>query len=231
MKPQYAEQRSLRDVRRGVCLFGVADGALAGRRFSVDGARIEAIAYRDLALLIRRLRPEEMPRVAEADWIARETRAQLRLCERLAAKTSLLPAKAGAAYSSAGDLVVAADQAYRRWRRALGRVTGKHEWLALGYAGPHPVPASHAPLLGKPLTGRRAVIAPPFYEFWEGAAALAAQARLLAPSDARAAFAAAFLVPAERAADFRELLGRTVAAAACGITLYHAGPRAPFHFT
>lgn len=231
MKSQFAEQRSLRDNRRGVALVGIVEGTLAGRRFSVDGVRVEALPYRDLALLVRPLRGPEVALVGDATWIAREETVLLRLCDRLSVKAALLPARPGTVFASSGDLDAAAEQRYRRWRRALGRVAGKQEWLVLGYAGPHPVPGacSSAPL-GKTLTGRRAVVAAPFLDLWKATSDLASHARLIAPRDPRAAFGAAFLVAAEHASAFRALLARAVAFGTAGTTIYHAGPRAPFHF-
>ncbi|MDE2571573.1 MAG: hypothetical protein KGM44_03505, partial [bacterium] len=119
MKPQYAEQRSLRDVRRGVALLGVTDHTLAGHRFSVEGVRVEALAFRDLALLVRSLRADDVVHAGEAAWMAREGHVQQRLCDRLAAKAALLPAKTGTIFASSSELDAAAKQSHARWQRAL----------------------------------------------------------------------------------------------------------------
>jgi len=233
MKPQYAEQRSFRDVRRGIALIGVGHASLAGRRFTCEGVRVEAMEYRDLALLVRALRNDEVGRVGDASWMAREERLVLRLCDRLIAKSSLLPAKPGTVFASRSELNETAKQTYGRWRRALGRVMGKQEWLVLGYAGPHSAPAAcGSAVLGKVLVGRRSVIGAPFADLWHALSSVAAQGRLIVPRDPRAAFGAALLVAAEHATAFRHTMLRAVAeCAATGVTVYYAGPRAPFHFT
>ncbi|TAM85935.1 hypothetical protein EPN42_14100 [bacterium] len=233
MKPQYAEQRSLRDTRRGVALLGVTDSTLAGHRFSVEGVRVEALAFRDLALLVRPLRADDVVHAGEAAWMAREGHMQRRLCDRLAAKATLLPAKTGTIFASSSELDAAAKQSHARWQRALTRVAGKQEWLVLGYTGPHPAPAAcDVPTLGRPLSGRRGAVAPPFAAIWETLSAIAARGRLVAAHDPRAAFAAALLVAVEHSGAFRAALLRSVGeCAAAGATVYHAGPRAPFHFS
>ncbi|TAM61194.1 hypothetical protein EPN52_03205, partial [bacterium] len=114
MKTQYAEQRALRDVRRGVALLGVAEESLAGRRFSVEGVRVEALAFRDLALLIRPLRAADVAHAGEAAWMAHAGHVQRRLCDRLAVKAALLPAKTGTIFASSSELDAAARQSHGR---------------------------------------------------------------------------------------------------------------------
>ncbi|TAM59242.1 hypothetical protein EPN52_08140, partial [bacterium] len=157
---------------------------------------------------------------------------QRRLCDRLAVKAALLPAKTGTIFASSSELDAAARQSHGRWRRALARVAGKQEWLVLGYTRPHPAPAvCDLPTLGKTLSPRHAVAAP-FAALWATLSAAATQGRLVAARDPRAAFAAALLVAVEHAAAFRAvLLHQADECALSGTTVYHAGPRAPFHFS
>ena len=221
--------------RKAVQLFGVVSAELAGRRFIVDGKAAAAVAYGNLALVIRDVDPSEWD-PEDHNWIARQAAVHQRVLERAMHAGPVVPAGLCTVFRGREELDALVRNNAERWRKALARLAGKQEWCLHVYWGPH-VASHFAPYVMRVspaarqahLEGRNAghVAA-----LWKACAALASASRRIEPlPNPHYLFGATFLMRRARLREFRGALLRFAGTAReLGLTYYLDGPHPPFTF-
>ena len=227
---------------RPVQLFGVVKSDLAGRRFIVEGRTASAVAYGNLALVIRDLDPGEWDansleqKLNDPQWVTRQASVHQRVLERAMHAGTVVPVRLWSVYENRQDLDQLVASNSERWRKALLRLADKQEWCLHVYDGPHvashydPYPLRIAPANGElPIEGAHAAH---LGNLWKATSALASGTRRIEPlPNARYAFGATFLLRRTRLREFRSALMRfAVVARESGLTYYLDGPHPPFTF-
>jgi hypothetical protein len=234
---------------RAVLLHAFGPAELAGRRFSIEGRRIQAIRYGRLALLVgfadqAAYAPEEIERRrGEPGWLQSEARIHERAVERAANHVPIVPVRLLSVYSHPEALEQAARTAYVRWSRALARLGNKREYVLHAFAGPHAPPGGESYVLrvssraGRSARAPVPKAAPPIVTevqgLWRACASLAAATRALHRPTARGALGSvAYLLDDDKSAPVHAEVERfSVSGAPLGITYYLEGPRLPFTFS
>ena len=226
-----------------VQLFGVVSADLAGRRFIADGKSAAAVAYGNLALVIRDVDPAEWnpaalhSRLSDPVWMSHQASVHQRVLERAMHAGPVVPARLCTVFEHRDELEELVASNADRWRKALLRLAGKQEWCLHVYGGPHI--ASHF----EPYLMRVAAAASqtPVFEgtegehiaaLWKACGALASGSRRIEPlQNPRYLFGGTFLLRRSRLRQFRAALLRyAVAARELGLTYYLDGPHPPFTF-
>ncbi len=221
---------------RPVQLFGVVSAELAGRRFAFDGKSAAAVAYGNLALVIRDVDPAQW-HPSDRIWMAHQATMHQRVLERAMHAGAVVPARLCTVFEHREELDELVRSNADRWRKALTRLEGKQEWCLHVYAGPH-VASHHEPYV---MRVAASTAQPPLYDgpgaehvsaLWKGLSALASGARRIEPlSNPRYLFGGTFLLRRERLRQFRSALLRfAVVARELGLTYYLDGPHPPFSF-
>ncbi len=233
---------------RAVLLYAFAAPELAGRRFTVEGRRVQTIRYGSLALLVgfadREAYANEQVerRRGDAGWLRTEARIHEQAVERAAAHAAVVPARLLSVYGSPEALEQAVRQTYVRWSRQLARYSGKHEYVLHAFSGPHPAPGVESYLLRVSARAARTSrvpvpkapppIAAAVQGLWKACAAGASAVRALQRPTGRGALGSvAYLIDAGGEEALRGAVAEAMpAAAALGIAYYLEGPRLPFTF-
>ena len=239
--PSRIGSRSIKRVRspaqpRAVQLFGVVPAELAGRRFIVDGKAAAAVAYGNLALVIRDVDPSEW-NPEDHNWIARQAAVHQRVLERAMHAGPVVPAGFCTVFRGREELDALVRNNGERWRKALARLAGKQEWCLHVYWGPH-VASHFAPYVMRvaPASGNRLELqgrnAAHLNALWKACAALASASRRIEPlPNPHYLFGATFLMRRARLREFRGVLLRFAGTAReLGLTYYLDGPHPPFTF-
>lgn len=217
-------------------LFGVVPRELAGRRFIGEGKTAAAVAYGNLALVIRDLNPKEW-RPDDRSWLIAQASVHQAVLERAMHAGPVVPARLCTAFANRGQLDDLVKYNGERWGKSLQRLAGKQEWSIHIYAGPH-VALHHEPYVLRVATAsaENAAIEGPYAAhlcaLWEACGHLAADSRPIEPqANARYVFGAVLLMRETRVADLRRtLMSYAKVARALGITYYLEGPHPPFNF-
>lgn len=239
--PNRIGSRSIKRARRAerqlaVQLFGVVPGELAGRRFIVDGRAAAAVAYGNLALVIRDVDPSEW-NPEDHNWIAREAAVHQRVLERAMHAGPVVPAGLCTVFRGRDELDALVRNNAERWRKALSRLAGKQEWCLHVYSGPH-VASHFAPYVMRvaPAAAQESAMeghsAAHLNALWKACGALASASRRIEPlPNPHYLFGATFLMRRARLRDFRATLLRFAGSAReLGLTYYLDGPHPPFTF-
>jgi hypothetical protein len=233
---------------RSVVLHGFGSAELAGRRFTVEGRRVQALRYGRLALLIAfvaqtEYAPEELERHrADEGWVRIEARVHERAIERASLHGLVVPSRFLSVFPHPAALEEAAAEHYPRWCRTLTRLGTKREFVIHAFAGPHVAPggepyvlrvvanASRSPRVLAPKMGVEIVTQ--LQNVWRTCGALAASSRRIAGPPMRGALGSvAYLVPDSEVGALRAAFAAaSQAGTAAGLTFYLEGPRAPFIF-
>jgi hypothetical protein len=234
---------------RAVIFHGFGAPELAGRRFTVEGRRVQALRYGRLALLVAfvgqtEYAPNEIERRrSDETWLRLEARVHERAVERANLHGALVPARFLSIFPHPAALEEAATEHYARWCRTLTRLGAKREFVVHAFAGPHVAPggtpyllrvvanASRSPRVMTPKLGVEIVTQ--LQALWRTCGALATGSRrILGPPMRGALGSVAYLVPEHQAGALRTAIARaSEAGAAAGLTYYMEGPRAPFTFS
>ncbi len=233
---------------RAVLLYAFASPELAGRRFSVEGRKIQAIRYGRIALVVgfadrEAFKNEQVERRrSDASWLKAEARIHETAVERAAAHAQVVPAKLLSVYGSSEALEQAVRQAYVRWSRQLARLADKREYVLHAFSGPHPAPALDGYMLRVSARASRTSrvpvpkapppIANAVQATWKACAANASAVRALQRPTGRGALGSvAYLIEDGGEEALRTTIGEaSKAGAELGITYYLEGPRLPFTF-
>jgi Gas vesicle synthesis protein GvpL/GvpF len=248
-KPQTAPSSArIYPAGRAVLLHAYGSAELAGRRFAIEGRRIQAIRYGRLALLVgfadqAAYAPEAIERNRnEPGWLETEARIHERAVERAAVHVPVVPARLLSVYSHPEALEQAARSAYVRWSRSLARLSGKREYVLHAFVGPHAPPGGEAYVLRVSSRAGRSARAPvpkaqpeissEVQALWRVCGGIASAARALHRPTARGALGSiAYLFDEERSAAAREHVEQSSQSGApLGISYYLEGPRLPFTF-
>lgn len=230
-------------TRKPVQLFGVVSADLAGRRFVADGKTAAAVAFGNLALVIRDVDPAEWnpqsltTNLADRAWMLHQASVHQRVLERAMHAGPVVPARLCTVFEHRDQLQDLVASNAERWRKALLRLAGKQEWCLHVYGGPH-VASHHEPYL---LRVAAAASQTPAFEgaegehlaaLWKACGALASGSRRIEPlANPRYLFGGTFLLRRARLRQFRAALLRfAVAARELGLTYYLDGPHPPFTF-
>lgn len=232
-----------RDERKAVQLFGIASAQLAGRRFLADGKSVAAVAYGNLALVIRDVdaaewNPQSLnSKLADPAWMAHQASVHQRVLERAMHAGPVVPARLCTVFADRDELDELVRSNSERWRKALLRLAGKQEWCLHVYDGPH-VASHYEPYL---MRVAAAATQQPVFEgtagehlatLWKACGALASASRRIEPlANPRYLFGGTFLLRRARLREFRAALLRfAVVARELGLTYYLDGPHPPFTF-
>ncbi|GAC1507555.1 MAG: hypothetical protein NVS1B14_12410 [Vulcanimicrobiaceae bacterium] len=233
-----------RNGLKPVQLFGVASAELAGRRFLAEGKTASAVAYGNLALVIRDVDPAEWNPLsldthrADRNWMAHQASVHQRVLERAMHSGTVLPAQLCTVYAGREELDGLVNSNGEHWRKALLRLAGKQEWCLHVYGGPH-VASHHEPYLMRvspaQTQGDPQFAGPPadhLASLWKACDAVASATRTIAPlPNPHYIFGGTFLLRRSRIRQFRAALMRhAVAARDLGLTYYLDGPHPPFTF-
>ncbi|MFN2529204.1 MAG: GvpL/GvpF family gas vesicle protein [Candidatus Baltobacteraceae bacterium] len=223
--------------RKAVQLFGVVSAELAGRRFIADGKACSAVAYGNLALVIRDIDPAEW-NPTDSAWMSHQASVHQRVLERAMHAGTVVPARLCTVFDHRDELDELVRSNGDRWRKALARLAGKQEWCLHVYGGPH-VASHHEPYLMR--VSASATQAQPSFEgpaaehltaLWKACSALASGSRRIEPlTNPHYILGGTFLLRRPRLRQFRAALMRyAVAARELGLTYYLDGPHPPFTF-
>ncbi len=231
------------DNRRPVQLFGVVSAELAGRRFIAEGKTASAVAYGNLALVIRDVDPAEWnpqslhTNLADRMWMSRQAAVHQRVLERAMHAGVVVPARLCTVFEHRDQLDELVRSNADRWGKALLRLAGKQEWCLHVYGGPH-IASHFEPYLMR-VCASATQEAPCEGEsgehiggLWKACSALASGSRRIEPlPNAHYLFGGTFLLRRSRLRQFRAALMRyAVAARELGLTYYLDGPHPPFTF-
>ena len=228
---------SKRRQHKPVQLFGVVSADLAGRRFFADGKSCSAVAYGNLALVIRDIDPEEW-NPADSAWMSHQASVHQRVLERAMHAGTVLPARLCTVFEHRDELEELVRSNAEHWRKALARLAGKQEWCLHVYGGPH-IASHHEPYLMRvapsatqALPSLEGPAAAHLTALWKACGALASGSRRIEPlANARYVFGGTFLLRRAVLRQFRGALMRyAVAARELGLTYYLDGPHPPFTF-
>jgi len=223
--------------RKAVQLFGVVSAELAGRRFVADGKTCSAVAYGNLALVIRDIDPAEW-NPGDSAWMSHQASVHQRVLERAMHAGTVVPARLCTVFEHRDELDELVRSNAERWQKALARLAGKQEWCLHVYGGPH-VASHHEPYLMRVAAASSQAQAPfegPAAEHLSGllkaCSALASGSRRIDPlSNPHYVFGGTFLLRRARLRQFRAALMKyAVAARELGLTYYLDGPHPPFTF-
>ncbi|GAC1449673.1 MAG: hypothetical protein NVS3B17_15280 [Vulcanimicrobiaceae bacterium] len=235
-------------VGRAVLLMGVCAEHLAGRRFTVDGRRVQTVRYGSIALVVAFVNqaaydPDEIARKRiDPAWLGAEARALERTIDRLGSGGDVLPMRLLTVFPHADALEAAAAERHARWARALARLGTKREWAVHVYAGPHVPPGAGAYVARVSGKATRATRVPAFTGDPETVAVLAnlwrdlggiaiAMRRVASVPERGGRFVQALLVSEPDVAALGALVDRfNHTAAGAGLIAYLEGPRRPFSF-
>lgn len=223
--------------RKPVQLFGVVSAELAGRRFFADGKTCSAVAYGNLALVIRDIDLAEW-NPADSAWMSHQASVHQRVLERAMHVGTVVPARLCTVFEHRDELDELVRSNGDHWRKALARLAGKQEWCLHVYGGPH-VASHHEPYLMR--VAASATQAQPAFEgpaaehlaeLWKACGTLASGSRLIEPlENPHYILGGTFLLRRARLRQFRAALMRyAVAARELGLTYYLDGPHPPFTF-
>lgn len=216
---------------------------LAGRRFIADGKTAAAVAYGNLALVIRDLDPVEWDpesldvRLADRVWMNHQATVHQRVLERAMHAGPVVPARMCTVFEHREELDELVRSNADRWRKALLRLAGKQEWCLHVYGGPH-IASHHEPYLMRVAAAalQQAPFEGPAAEhlagLWKSCGALASASRRIEPlTNPHYLFGGTFLLRRSRLRQFRAALLRfAVVAREVGLTYYLDGPHPPFTF-
>ncbi len=251
--PAASASRSTRAPRiypsgRAAMLLGICAPELAGRKLTIEGRRVQAIAFDHVSLLVSFVEPaayeaEHLASLrADPARFAVEARLLEQAVERAAATAPVVPFKALTVYPDPESLEGAARENAGRWARLLSRLGSKRECVVHVYGGPHVAPG------GEPFVSRisarasRSGRAPSLRgdeSVIEHASALfkacseaAIAARRVAPSPQRGAiWTASFLIAENDVEKFEILVERSMEKGApLGVSAHFEGPRPPYSF-
>ncbi|MBC5829806.1 MAG: GvpL/GvpF family gas vesicle protein [Candidatus Eremiobacteraeota bacterium] len=209
---------------------------LAGRRFIGGGKTAAAVAYGNLALVLRDLNPKEW-RPDDRSWLVAQANVHQAVLERAMHAGPVVPARLCTAFANRGQLDELVKYNEERWGKSLQRLAGKQEWSLHIYAGPH-VALHHEPYLLRVATASaessaiEGAYAPHLRVLWKACAHLAFDSRPIEPqANARYVFGAVLLMLETRVEALRaKLMTHAQDARALGITYYLEGPHPPFNF-
>jgi hypothetical protein len=250
-KPQVAPrvQPRVYPAGRSVVFHGFGVPELAGRRFTIDGRRMQALRFGRLALLVSfvdatAFAPEEVERQrCDVDWSAREARLHERAIGRALAHGTFVPARFLSVFAHPLALEEAAAEHYARWCRSLTRLGGKREFALHVYAGPHAALGGDPYILRVAAHASRSMrialpkvddaIVAALKELLSGCSAIATAVRRVEGVPARGLLGSSvYLIPEADGDVLRMLVSKaSLSGAARGLTYYLEGPRAPFSFT
>jgi hypothetical protein len=233
---------------RALLLLAIGASQMAGRRFSIEGRRVQAVRFGRLALAIgyvdaAQFGPEELARNREqVAWLRTEARLHERAVERAAVLGPVLPARLLSVHPTLGALEAYAKEQYARWSRALTRLGTRREYAVHLFRGPHAPPGSESYLFrvsARATRGGRAAVprvdSPVAEELSKLQRACSegpsATRRVAADGRRGELFASALLLDQAQSASLKTTLqGLSTAGGALGLTYYLEGPRAPFSF-
>ncbi|HTV72787.1 MAG TPA: GvpL/GvpF family gas vesicle protein [Candidatus Acidoferrales bacterium] len=237
---------------RAIVLYAVTSLELAGRRLTVDGRRMQAVRFGQVALAIAYVDPGEYAGEAlerkRSDPLAltTEARMQAHLVERLARHVTVLPQRLFTVFADMAALEAAARTLHQRWNRALTRLAEKDEYSLRLFVGPHlrgsgepyVLRVSERAMRSSRLVERRAgadaqAVAAHVRELWQACTAHAAGVRTVkTPAGRGPILSAVFLVPRSAREAFALVVSeQRVRAGRLGITYYLEGPLAPYTFS
>jgi hypothetical protein len=234
---------------RAVIFHGFGAPELAGRRFTVEGRRVQALGYGRLALLVAFVGQNDYAldeierRRLDEGWMRTEARVHERAIERAGLHGALVPARFLSVFPHHAALEEAATEHYPRWCRTLTRLGAKREFVVHAFAGPHVAPggapyllrvvanASRSPRVLTPKLGVEIVTQ--LQALWRACGALATGSRRIVGPPMRGSLGSvAYLVPEHQADALRAALAAaSQGGVAAGLTYYLEGPRAPFIFS
>ena len=233
---------------RAVVLHGVAAPELAGRRFTIEGRRVQAVRFGRLTLVIAFVSQNDYTgdelerRRSDPVWLRIEARIHERAVQRASLQAAMVPARLLTIFTHPAALEETAREFYARMCRSLTRLGGKQEFVLHAFAGPHAPPGSEAYLLRVTARVARSTrseaprakdeIARALAEIWRTCGALATAVRRIEGAPGRGLLGSlALLVPDSDAESLRMLVSKaSIEAAPHGMTYYLEGPRAPFSF-
>jgi hypothetical protein len=235
-------------VGRAVVLHGFGEPDLAGRRYSIEGRRVQSVLFGRLALLIAYVdqagyAPVELERRRDdRTWLSTEARFHERVAARASAHGAFVPARLLNVFPHRIALDEAAAEYGARWSRSLTKFADKREFALHVFAGPHAAPGGESYLLRVaahasrtvrriPLKASDAIVAQ-VGDLWRGCARHASAVRRVEGVPARGLLGSSVYLVAEREAESVPLLvtKAAIAGAELGLTYYLEGPRAPFSF-
>lgn len=222
---------------------------MAGRRLVVDGRRAVVLRLGRLGLITsavdaREFSPEGLAqRRADRKWLRAQARHHEHVLERLRAAGDVCPAPFLTVFESVDAFDAASQEHYRRWSRALSRVSGKNEYGVHAFAGPHALPDAEPYVLrvaqratqGRVSARIRAGATPleaHLRDLWEALRSSATTTRRFDLRGLRGFLLGATLLADERG---ETLLRASLSALApagheLGVSVYLEGPRPPFSF-
>ncbi|MGH7757054.1 MAG: GvpL/GvpF family gas vesicle protein, partial [Vulcanimicrobiaceae bacterium] len=137
-----------------MALYGVATADLVGRRFTLDGQRVQAIRFGRVALLISYVEPDaftpdvlDRRRHEDGAWMQQQASRHERIIERASVHARVLPQPLLTVFPNPQSLARAARLQSSRWQRSLTRVGEAREYALHVYAGPHAAPGGDPYLL------------------------------------------------------------------------------------
>lgn len=221
---------------------------MTGRRFAVEGRRIQALRFGRLALAIghvdaAQFAPEALARHREeAAWLRTEACLQERAVERAAAHGPLLPAELLSVHPTLAALEAYARERYARWSRALTRLGARREYAVHLFRGPHAPPGGDSyrfRVSARTVRGGRAPagrvggpVAEELAKLQQICSESLPPARRVVPDVRRGeVYASALLLDDAQAGAMKSSLAALAAAGGVhGLTYYLEGPRAPYSF-
>ncbi|MDQ6826496.1 MAG: GvpL/GvpF family gas vesicle protein, partial [Candidatus Eremiobacteraeota bacterium] len=206
---------------------------LAGRRFSGAGKVAAAVAYGNLALVIRDMDPAQW-RPEDRSWLIAQANVHQAVLERAMHAGPVLPVRLCTAFANRAQLDDLMRENQERWATSLQRLAGKQEWSLHIYAGPH-VALHKEPYVMRvaPASAAGAAIDGPYAEHlaevWKTCSDLASTSRRVeAEPNSRYIFGAVLLIRESRIENLRAvLMSYAKFARALGITYYLEGPNPP----
>jgi hypothetical protein len=236
---------------RAIAVYAVTSPEVAGRRFTIDGRRMQAVRFGQVALAIAYLDPLEYTGEAlehkrtDPVALAAEARVQEHVAERLGRLGTVLPQALLTVFADMPGLEAAARTQHQRWNRALARLAEKDEYSLRLFVGPHlresPEPyvlrvserAMRRSRLVEPRSGADvAAVGEHVRALWEACTVKAAAVRTIkTPGGRGPVLSAAFLVARSERDAFALLVSEhRLRGSELGITYYLEGPLAPFTF-
>ena len=229
-------------------LHGIGEPSFAGRRYTIEGRRVQAVLFGRLALLVSYVdqaayaRDEVERRREDENWLRGEARLHEHVAARVSAAGSFVPARLLEIFPHRLALEDAAAEHDARWARSLTRFAEKREFALHVFAGPHTAPVNDSYLLRVALHVSKSVRRIPLKasdeivarvgELWRACAGHATAVRRIEGVPARGSLGSlVYLVAANEAESVPLLVANAaIAGAELGLTYYLEGPRAPFSF-